>query len=126
MKFLGTTGVLFIMLGVYIMLPAAASAETISVERKIVVQAKVMPAQYIVIDGQGKIMEIGSNTNADVVPQVFLTRPGAENQQPMTPELYAQYRGLVPAGKSHPGVLYKYQAPKLAAKNDRLILSFNI
>jgi|GEM_PF-6844864 len=85
-----------------------------------------MPAQYILVDGQGKILEIGSNTYQDVVPQVFLNQPSSGIEQPLTPEIYAQYRNFVPAGKSHPGILYKYQAPKAIAKIAKLNLSLNI
>ena len=124
MKFLGIIAVLYF--GVCLMLTSVASAETISAERRIVVQAEVMPAQYILVDQQGKVLEIGSNTNQDVVPQVFLNHPTAGNERPLTPEIYAQYRSFVPAGKSHPGILYKYQIIKTVTKLGKLNLSFNI
>jgi hypothetical protein len=69
--------------------------------------ARVLPAQYIVIDELGTIVEILSNTTEDVTPRVYQKSVAKDNERPLTPELYQQYRFHVPVGSSRVGVLYR-------------------
>lgn len=86
-----------------------ASAESVTVTGgKLNVHAKVLPRHTIVVDEQGLIMQIFSNTAEDVdSPRVYKGEIDAANEQPITPALYDEYRRLVPAGKSRVGLLYE-------------------
>lgn len=69
--------------------------------------ARVLPAQHIVVNEQGAIVEILSNTTEDVLPKVYLNRISKNTEQPLTPAIHEQYRLLVPKGASRVGVLYR-------------------
>ncbi len=97
-------------LGISLFPYAQAWAQTLSSGQEIVVQAQILPARYIIIDKQNNIIEIGSNTKEDVLPQVYLGSIGSNSGVPLTRDIYNQYRGILPAGKSHAGVLYAREA----------------
>lgn len=92
----------------------AASAYTLSASGKVHLIGKVAPAHYIIVDGDGTILQVISNTDEDTVPLVYKDKLIANNQMPLTPAIYDQYRKIVPAGTSHPGVLYKLAKPQPA------------
>jgi hypothetical protein len=97
----------------------AASAFTVSAEQKIIIRARVLPSQYVIINDQGRIIEIGSNTDQSVTPRVFMARVTAGSERPLSGAIYAQYKELLPA-KIRPGILYKYQPLALEAPTLKL------
>lgn len=100
-KFLGALSLL-----VVLAMPAPVSAATQTKTDTLQVRAEVVSAQTIVIDEQSRILEIMSNSTEAVTPRVFLRQVDAANQLPLTPEIYRQYRLLVPEHTLKPGVLY--------------------
>lgn len=86
-----------------------ASAASVTVNGgQIEVRAQVLPAHTIIVDEQGVIIQIASNTVQDVAtPRVFLLNTAAANEQPVTQEVYDEYRRLVLPGESKIGVLYE-------------------
>jgi hypothetical protein len=96
-------------------LAGQASAETVSISQQIIVQAKVLPAQYIIINSSNKITQIDSNTDQDITPKVYLGKVAAGNERQLTDEIYQEYRKLVPAGKMRVGTLYKQKKVPSAA-----------
>lgn len=90
----------------------APSAAALSSAQTITVTAVVPAHRDIIIDGNGNITEIVSNTKDDVTPVVFLGEDGSEkNKRPLTDEIYDKYRKLVPAGTAKYGILYKQTLP---------------
>lgn len=105
-RFIGLIIALLIPLG----LSAPVFAETESIGIQITVTAVVPSHRDIIIDKNGNILEIDSNTKEDVMPDVYLNKATPENKQPLTPDLYNEYRSHVPAGTDTYGVLYKRPA----------------
>lgn len=103
-------GLLFFVLTTAVMITQAgsASAATKTVTGgKLHVQARVLPAHTVVVDDQGAILQILSNTNEDVaIPRVYRNSINTANEVALTPSLHTQYRQLVLAGQSRVGVLY--------------------
>lgn len=72
------------------------------------VKARVLPVHTIIVDEQGIIEQIFSNTPKDnATPRVYRVSIAAANEQPITPQVDAAYRRLVPAGQSRIGLLYE-------------------
>lgn len=90
---------------------AASPSDNGSITQEIKVSAVVPHHRDIVIDYAGNIMQVKSNTPQDVTPTVYLGRVAPENQQPLTDELYRQYRQHVPEGTAKAGVLYQRGLP---------------
>jgi hypothetical protein len=86
---------------------APVFAETQSVSVEITVTAVVPSHRDIIVDKNGAILEIDSNTKEDVMPDVYLNKVAPENKQTLSPEMYAEYRQHVPEGTAKYGVLYK-------------------
>lgn len=86
----------------------AASAAQVSVNGgQLEVQARVLPQHTVVIDEQGVITQIFSNTTEDIAtPRVYRVSIEASNEQPLTLAVYDEYRRLVPPGASRIGQLY--------------------
>jgi hypothetical protein len=70
------------------------------------VKARVLPVHTIVVDEQGVITQIFSNTEGEATPRVYRLSIIAANEQPMTPEIQDEYRRLLPTGSGRIGVLY--------------------
>jgi hypothetical protein len=78
----------------------------------IIITARVLPTHTIIIDDQGVIQEIISNTTEDVpAPKVFLNTVSKETAQPYTPTVEAQYKQLITPGHGKVGTLYKRPTP---------------
>jgi hypothetical protein len=84
---------------------APAHAQT-SVSQQIQVNGVIMPARYIIIDDQGEIRQILSNTSEAVQPTVYQNSIATHNQRSLTTELMDQYTGLLPT-KTGAGILYE-------------------
>ena len=78
-------------------------------ENKIYVYGVVLPKHHVIIDENGQIQEIISNTSEDVTPDIYVGKIAKESQVVLTPEVLAQYNQLVAKGSSHVGTLYKRQ-----------------
>lgn len=91
-----------------LVLPASASAQTITRTQKVVLNAVVLPAQYIIINDQGQITEVDSNSSIQALPQVYLGSIKPANARPLTPQLYLAYQNLVPKTSLAAGILYKF------------------
>lgn len=87
----------------------AAPATTLTVNGgQLEVKARVLPIHTIVVDEKGAIERIYSNTAEDnATPRVYRVSIAAANEQPLTTELQAAYRRLMPAGQSRIGLLYE-------------------
>ena len=94
--------------GALAFMPAPVSASTPKYNNKLKVTGVVLPAQYIIVDEQGTILEISSNTTQDVKPRVYLHTIHKDNVRPLTSEIYRQYRRIVPPGQAKVGVLYQH------------------
>lgn len=73
---------------------------------KIYITAIVAPKRTIIVNETGKIVEIASNTEQDVVPVVYIGKPTVESKRTLSVDLYRQYRTLVPEGIDTVGILY--------------------
>lgn len=101
-----------LMIGIAIMLnlglqtkPVAADAVTIT--QQLHVSARVLPMRHIIVDPTGQIVQITSNTTANVKPQVFEQTDAPRNQRPLTRAIYRQYRTVVHDGSANYGILYE-------------------
>ncbi|HSH55577.1 MAG TPA: hypothetical protein VK983_01990 [Candidatus Limnocylindrales bacterium] len=88
-------------------LASSADAATLSVSREIRVTAIVAPKRTVIVDETNRIIEIASNTEEDVKPTIYLSKPSKENERELTDELYKQYRRLIPEGTAKVGILYR-------------------
>ncbi len=71
------------------------------------IQAVVLPAHTVIVDEQGEITLIASNTTEGVEePKVYRGNAIRGNEQELTPAIFAEYRRFVPEGKSRIGILY--------------------
>ncbi|MGH9856501.1 MAG: hypothetical protein ACRD4B_01535, partial [Acidobacteriota bacterium] len=110
MRRLGVLPVLLAILLSLVMFSGTAKAQSPTYNNQIQVTGIVLPAQHIIIDRQGNIIEILSNTGKDVTPKVYLNNISKESIRELTPEIYERYQELVPKGHSHVGTLYKRAA----------------
>lgn len=111
----------------------AASAESVVVDGgNVTVQAQVLRTHYILIDEQGHITQIASNTTEEAKPRVFFLKEVHGNERAMTEDVYQQYKAILPTGKSDKvGIVYQRseleRIPLFATskpKNDNDLLSF--
>jgi hypothetical protein len=86
---------------------AVVKAAPSSNNNQLQVTARVRSAHHVIIDSEGNVIEILSNTTEDVIPKVYLEKISSETEQPLTDEIMQHYRKLVPLGKSKIGVLYR-------------------
>jgi hypothetical protein len=86
---------------------APVFADSQSITQEIHVTAVVPSHRDIVLDYRGNISQIFSNTKDDVTPDAYRGSVSPGNKRPLSPELYAQYRKLVPVGTARYGTLYK-------------------
>lgn len=68
----------------------------------------VLPAQHVIVDEQGKIIKILSNTNKDVVPKFYVSEISKETMFKPTSGQLEKYRQLVPKGTANVGTIYEY------------------
>lgn len=109
MKILRGALILVVLAFTAVLSGGSVSAASEAATGQIRVKARVLPHHTITLDEQGAIKQIASNTTEDVTePRVYLLTPVAVNQQPLTPEIYEEYRRLVPPGTSKVGILYEH------------------
>lgn len=103
MKRVGALLVSIMLVGVAI--APSASAETLQVNGgKLQVSAQVNPVHSIVVDHNGVIQQIASNTNGTASLKVFLNDYNQESQ--LSPEIQTQYDRILPNGTAFIGVVY--------------------
>jgi hypothetical protein len=108
MKLLGVLLALGVF-GVALLAPGSSvAAQTTIYNNQVKVTGVILPAQHVIVDEQGIIIEILSNTTEDVMPTVYVNKLSKENIRALTPNIYQQYRRIVPAGHSRVGRLYKH------------------
>lgn len=98
-------------------------AETLTAAQEITVTAIVPPHRDIILDNAGRIVEIDSNTKEDVAPTPYHLAATPPNQIPLTPELLAAYRQLVPVGTATYGVLYKQSPLAVVSRSEAPVQS---
>lgn len=83
-----------------------ASAAQVSVVQELHVTARVLPMRRVIVDANGQIQQIISNTAEDVTPTVYFGRDTDANKIPLTDDVQQQYQSLVPQGSGKAGILY--------------------
>ena len=78
-----------------------------AITQELHITAKVLPAQRIVVDYSGQILEITSNTALDTTPTVYLLNDSPDNQIALTDSIRERYLSLIWPGTAKPGTLYK-------------------
>jgi hypothetical protein len=111
MKHVGVISVVLVML-LLLQGTIAAAAVPQRHNQELNVSGRVLDAHTVIVDENDVILEIASNTENDVQPRIFLFEPSADNELPLSDNVYEQYRLLVPEGTSRPGILYKYGDPQ--------------
>lgn len=80
--------------GVLVFTPSVSATTTTSSGGETVITARVMPVRHIVVDGEGVIQRIISNTSENVSPIVHLgTAEGVE--VPLTTEIEQDYKAAI-------------------------------
>src|SRR3712207_5966059 len=97
------------------------SAGTISVTQTITITATVAPARSIVVNDQGQMTKIYSNTAENLTPKVYLYDVPGETR-PLTPALLKQYNQIISQQKDLVGVAIPVDQPLADAPTVRNIL----
>jgi hypothetical protein len=102
--------------------PGAAYAETVySSEYTITVTAVVLEHRTIIVDGNGIITQISSNTNSNITPEVrLLTMSGPT--APMTMAISQQYQHLMAQVKDNHIFIMDRQTPTINGLMPQLLL----
>lgn len=98
---------------------ASSSSAQMVVSKPIIITARVLPTHTIILDSQGNIAQIISNTT-DKKPKlikVYGQRVAKEAERPLTPELYAAYRQDIAKVKRRVGTLYTQTISTAALTN---------
>ncbi len=75
---------------------------------------RVLPTHFVIINEDGDILQIISNTTEDVKPRIFVDKIAADTEVPLTDDVYVFYQYYVPPGTSKVGVLYKSNPPLIS------------
>lgn len=85
---------------------SAQSYEYIVSNDQLDVTGRVIPVQSVIINNEGAIIQILSNTTEDVEPRVYLNQINPDSRVDLTDKVRDEYRKLVPAGSAKVGTLY--------------------
>ncbi|MDB5181493.1 MAG: hypothetical protein JWP13_256 [Candidatus Saccharibacteria bacterium] len=99
--------VILLSLAIPIVYGGRISAAPQPITQELHVTATVPDHRDIIINTEGEIIEITSNTPRDVMPSVYLSTSTPANKAELTQKLYEEYRQHVPIGTAKYGVLYK-------------------
>lgn len=105
MRFLGIISAIFF--AFLFLSTGTVQAETMHPKQQLHTSGRVVASQSIVVDGQGIVTQIFSNSTEEVIPKVYLLTISPQSRLELTPEILAQYRKHVPLGKARVGVLYQ-------------------
>lgn len=98
----------------FVLVPATAHADAVGETQEIQIHATVLPARSIILDPQGRISQILSNTAENVTPSVYRGSIAAGHEIQLSGQLLTQYSLLLAqVARPGPGVLYKQ--PELLA-----------
>lgn len=103
------------------LMPASASAQTISITQTITITATVAHARTIIVNDKGQMTKIYSNTAQDVTPKVYLNDFPGESR-PLTPALVKQYRQVIDRQKNLVGVAIPVEPPVATGDSVRSVL----
>lgn len=106
-KLLTTGMMLFVLLAA----PLPAAAQTVSVSRTVTITAKVANKRSIIINNQGQIIKIYSNTAMNVEPQVYVNEAWQE-ERPLTEELKLHYQAIIEDQENLVGVEIPVEPPR--------------
>ena len=93
-----------------LVVPASASAQTLSVTQEITITARVLPARSIVVNDKGQMIRIYSNTDENVTPMVYINKAPGE-QTALTPKLKKQYQAVLAQHKNLIGIAIEVPLP---------------
>ena len=83
-------------------------ADTLSVGQQVRITAVILPARYIVVNAEGQIQQIISNTfEVNIVPTVYTNSVKLENARLLTPEIMHRTNDLLKDTTIRPGILYQ-------------------
>lgn len=99
-------------------LPNSSSAQTISVSQQIIVTATILPAKYVIVDANDRILQIISNTSdRDVQPSVYRNVVKTENFIQPTAQINSDIAKLLNGKAIKPGILYDYKTDIIKTVN---------
>lgn len=90
---------------------SSLAAPTTSVTQELKVTARVLTVRHIILNQQGDIIRITSNTLEDIVPTAYISNDASSNRIPLSDSVYSEYRVYVPIGTAQYGVLYENLNP---------------
>lgn len=89
-------------------LPDTTSAQAAPVSREIKIQAQVLPTHTVIVDAQGVIQKIISNsTDSSTNITVYVGTVTTTNERAPTPELLIQYAAVMHFAPNRVGVVYQ-------------------
>jgi hypothetical protein len=91
--------------------PVTAHADTASSEQQVVIHAAIAASRLIIVNDQGQMVTIYSNTSQAVTPEVHVSSP-AGARQPLTPELLHQYNQFIQGQPKMAGVQLHVPLPQ--------------
>lgn len=103
------------------LLPGTAAAQTISVSQTITITARVAPARSIIVNEQGRMVKIFSNTDQPVTPKVY-TNVVSNSPLPLTPLLQTQYYEIMSQQKKVIGVEIPVEPPRGSERSVKNLL----
>ena len=103
--------------------PLPVSAESSSVTgQQITITAVVLPAIYVLVNGQNQVQEIISNTTIkDTVPTIYKDSVQIENIQPLTVAEEQQVTTILRTVLVKPGVIYKKSTFPMTAMHNQVL-----
>lgn len=105
-----------------LLVPAPASADTETVSQQIRITAIVLPAQYVVVNANGQVQQIISNSyDINVNATVYQDSVKPENIKPLTPEITLQIANLLKGVKIEPGIIYQRQTVLKVVQNKNVL-----
>jgi hypothetical protein len=104
-----------------VLLPDAVSARAISVSQTITITARVAAARSIIVNEQGRMTSVISNTSEAITPKVYRSAMHGP-QQPLTPELLAQYQSVIADRNDLEGIEIPVEPPRATNESVQRLL----
>ena len=89
----------------------ADSERVILVSQQITITATVLPARYVIVDKDGSITRITSNTDEAVAPRTYREAIKPGNEATLSPIAQKQYEQVINSAVNKVGVLYDGSKP---------------
>lgn len=103
------------------LLPGVVSARSMSVSQTITITARVAAARSIIVNEQGRMMSVISNTHEAIAPKVYQDKMHGPERQ-LTPELDRQYRAIIADRKDLAGIEIPVEPPRATDESVRKVL----